>query len=210
MRIPFNFIAGPPAFAQRAQRNVITSSSEKAVVHHDNLVASRQLVSEAQSRGEPPRRFVRLTLARAAAYSRRQANRQPREARMRREIRIEKLGPPVSHYTDAVQFGNLLFVSGMVSVDGEGKVLHKGDVAAQTRKIFENMKLLLETAGAGFKDVLKVTLYLRNIEDRPKVNPVRQEFFGAARPASTLVEVNKLIDPDLLIEIEAVVGLPQK
>lgn len=129
---------------------------------------------------------------------------------MRREIRIEKLGPPVSHYTDAVQFGNLLFVSGMVSVDSQGHVLHKGDVAAQTRKIFDNMKLLLETAGAGFKDVLKVTLYLRNIEDRPKVNPVRQEFFGAARPASTLVEVNKLIDPDLLIEIEAVVGLPQQ
>jgi enamine deaminase RidA (YjgF/YER057c/UK114 family) len=51
---------------------------------------------------------------------------------------------------------------------------------------------------------------LRNIEDRPKVNPVRQEFFGSARPASTLVEVNKLIDPDLLIEIEAVAGIPGK
>lgn len=128
----------------------------------------------------------------------------------RREIRIEKLGPPVSHYTDAVQFGNMLFISGMVSVDSDGKVLHKGDVVGQTRKIFENMKLLLETAGAGFKDVLKVTLFMRNIEDRPKVNPVRQEFFGSTRPASTLVEINKLIDPDLLIEIEAVVGLPQK
>jgi reactive intermediate/imine deaminase len=128
----------------------------------------------------------------------------------RREIRIEKLGPPVSHYTDAVQFGNLLFISGMVSVDGDGKVLHKGDVVGQTRKIFENMKLLLETARASFKDVLKVTLFMRNIEDRPKVNPVRQEFFGSTRPASTLVEINKLIDPDLLIEIEAVVGLPQK
>jgi reactive intermediate/imine deaminase len=128
----------------------------------------------------------------------------------RREIRIEKLGPPVSHYTDAVRFGNLLFISGMVSVDSSGKVLHKGDVAAQTRKIFENMKLLLETEGAGFRDVLKVTLFLRNIEDRPKVNPVRQEFFGSARPASTLVEVNKLIDPDLLIEIEAVAGIPGK
>lgn len=129
---------------------------------------------------------------------------------MRREIRIEKLSPPVSHYTDAVQFGNLLFISGMVSVDSNGKVMHRGDVAAQTRKIFENMKLLLETAGAGFKDVLKVTLFLRNIEDRAKVNPVRQEFFGSARPASTLVEINKLIDPDLLIEIEAVAGIPEK
>jgi 2-iminobutanoate/2-iminopropanoate deaminase len=129
---------------------------------------------------------------------------------VRREIRIEKLGPPVSHYTDAVQFGNMLFISGMVSVDSDGKVLHKGDVVGQTRKIFENMKLLLETAGASFKDVLKVTLFMRNIEDRPKVNPVRQEFFGTTRPASTLVEINKLIDPDLLIEIEAVVGLPQR
>lgn len=128
---------------------------------------------------------------------------------MRQEIRIEGLGPPVSHYTDAVRFGDLLFISGVVSVDGDGNVVGKGDAVAQTRRIFANMKKILDEVGAGFGDVLKVTLYLRNIEDRPKINPVREEVFGQARPASTLVEIAKLIHPDLLVEIEAVVGIPK-
>ncbi len=127
----------------------------------------------------------------------------------RKEIRLPELGPPVSHYTDAVRFGNLVFVSGLVSVDGEGRVLHKGDVVGQARKIFENMATLLETEGCGLGDVLKVTVFLRNMEDRAKINPVRQEVFGDTRPASTLVEIAKLVDPDMLIEIEAVAGVPE-
>ncbi len=128
---------------------------------------------------------------------------------MRKEIRIEGLGPPVSHYTDAVRFGNLLFISGMVSADGDGNVVAVGDVAGQTRKIFENMGKILESEGCGFGDILKVTLYMRNMEDRPKINPVRQQVFGDARPASTLVEINKLVHPDMLIEIDAVAGIAE-
>ena len=67
---------------------------------------------------------------------------------------------------------------------------------------------MLDAAGAGFGDVLKVTVFLKNIDDRARINPVRQEFFGTARPASTLVEISRLVRPDLLVEIEAVVGLP--
>lgn len=126
----------------------------------------------------------------------------------RQEIRIEELGPAVSHYTDAVRFGDLLFISGIVSWDKNGNVVGKGDAAAQTRQIFASMKRIMDEVGAGFGDVLKVTVFLRNMEDRPKINPVRQEVFGNARPASTLVEVAKLVDPDLLVEIEAVVGIP--
>ena len=129
---------------------------------------------------------------------------------MRKEIRIQGLGPPVSHYTDAVRFGDLMFVSGIVSVDGDGNVVGRGDAVAQTRQIFANMKRILEAEGAGFGDVLKVTVYMRNIEDRPAINPVREEVFGETRPASTLVEVAKLVHPDLLVEIEAVVGIPSK
>jgi enamine deaminase RidA (YjgF/YER057c/UK114 family) len=70
------------------------------------------------------------------------------------------------------------------------------------------MKLILEEAGAGFGDVLRVTVYLTHIDDRPKINPVRQEFFGETRPASTLVEVSSLVVPGMRVEIEAVVGLP--
>ncbi len=127
---------------------------------------------------------------------------------MRREIRIDGLGPPVSHYCDAVRFGDLLFISGMVAADADGKLVGKGDVVAQARKVFENMGRILESEGCGFADVLKVTVFLRNMEDRPKINPVRQEVFGDSRPASTLVEIAKLVDPDMLIEIEAIAGVP--
>jgi 2-iminobutanoate/2-iminopropanoate deaminase len=127
----------------------------------------------------------------------------------RQEIRIEELGPAISHYTDAVRFGGLLYISGLVSWDKDGKVVGKGDAAEQTRRIFAAMKRIMDEVGAGFDDVLKVTVFLRNMEDRPKINPVRQEVFGDSRPASTLVEVAKLVDPDLLVEIEAVVGIPE-
>ena len=127
---------------------------------------------------------------------------------VRQEFTVAGLAPPISHYCDAVRFGDLLFISGLVGVDADGKVVGEGDAARQTRQIFENMRRVLEAAGAGFGDVLKVTVFLTNIEDRARINPVRQEFFGAARPASTLVEVSRLVRPDLLVEIEAVVGLP--
>ncbi|HEX3538693.1 MAG TPA: RidA family protein [Stellaceae bacterium] len=128
----------------------------------------------------------------------------------REEFSIPGLSPPISHYCDAVRFGDLLFISGLVGVDEHGKVVGQDDTARQTRQIFENMKKVLDAAHACFADVLKVTVFMTNIDDRPLINPVRQEFFGAVRPASTLVEVRKLVRPDLLLEIEAVVGLPQR
>jgi 2-iminobutanoate/2-iminopropanoate deaminase len=70
------------------------------------------------------------------------------------------------------------------------------------------MKLVLDAAGAGFGDVLKVTVYLTDVNDRKKINPVRQQYFGAARPASTLIGVGELAIPGMKVEIEAVVGLP--
>ena len=127
----------------------------------------------------------------------------------REEFSVAGMAPPISHYCDAVRFGDLLFISGIVGVDEGGRVVGEGDAARQTRQLFENMKKVLDAAGAGFADVLKVTVFLTNIDDRARINPVRQEFFGSARPASTLVEVSKLVRPDLLVEIEAVVGLPQ-
>ena len=127
----------------------------------------------------------------------------------REEFAVASLAPPISHYCDAVRFGDLLFI-GLVGVDDKGKVVGDGDAARQTRQIFENMKKVLAGAGARFADVLKVTVFMTNIDDGPLINPVRQEFFGPARPASTLVEVRRLVRPDLLLEIEAVVGLPQR
>ena len=124
----------------------------------------------------------------------------------RQEYMIEGLMPPISHYCDAVRWGDLLFVSGVAPVDAKGKVV-SDDPAAQTRQIFQNMKAILDAAGASFADVLKVTVYLTDVEDRKKINPVRQEFFGTARPASTLIGVQALAIPGMKVEIEAVVGL---
>ena len=123
------------------------------------------------------------------------------------EIRVPELAEPISHYTDAVRAGELLFVSGCVPVDGEGRIV-PGDVVAQTRQVFANIEAVLQAAGAGVGDVVKLTVFLVDIDDRPAVNTVRQAIFGDVRPASTLVEVSKLAVPGARIEIEAVALLP--
>jgi len=126
----------------------------------------------------------------------------------RREITLDGLADPISHYTDAVVAGELLFISGLVGVDGEGALVGGDDVAAQARQVFENMRAVLDEAGCRFEDVVKVTVYLTDVDDRPKINPVRQEVFGHARPASTLVEVSGLAIPGAKVEIEAIALIP--
>ncbi|MGZ8783504.1 MAG: RidA family protein [Gaiellaceae bacterium] len=126
----------------------------------------------------------------------------------RREIRVDGLAEPISHYTDAVVAGGLLFISGLVGVDARGALVGGDDVAAQARQVFANMRVVLAEAGCGFEDVVKVTVYLTDVDDRPKINPVRQEVFGEARPASTLVEVSGLAVPGAKVEIEAVALIP--
>lgn len=129
--------------------------------------------------------------------------------RRRQELSVPGLPEAISHYTDAVRFADLLFISGMTAHNERNELVGEGDAALQTRQILENIGKVLAAAGATFADVLKVTVYLTDIEDRKLINPVRQEFFGAARPASTLVEVSKLALPGMKVEIEAVVGLPE-
>jgi 2-iminobutanoate/2-iminopropanoate deaminase len=125
----------------------------------------------------------------------------------RREVMVEGLATPLSHYADAVIAGDALYISGIVPVDENGAVV--GDeVVGQARQVFAIMARVLAAAGATPADVVKVTVYLLDIDDRPKINPLRQEFFGAARPASTLVEVSRLAVDGALLEIEAVAHLP--
>jgi 2-iminobutanoate/2-iminopropanoate deaminase len=121
----------------------------------------------------------------------------------REEIRVPGLAEPISHYTDAVRAGDLLFISGCVPVDADGRLV-PGDVVAQTRQVFANIGAVLAASGAEFGDVVKVTVFLVDVDDRAAVNTVRQEVFGAARPASTLVEVSRLAIPGARIEVEAV------
>jgi 2-iminobutanoate/2-iminopropanoate deaminase len=127
----------------------------------------------------------------------------------RREIAVEGLAAPLSHYTDAVATGDTLYLSGIVPVDADGEVVGGDDVVAQARQVFDTMRRVLAAAGAVPADVVKVTVYLLDVDDRPLINPVRQEFFGSTRPASTLVEVSRLAVPGARLEIEAVAHLGQ-
>jgi reactive intermediate/imine deaminase len=127
----------------------------------------------------------------------------------RKEYRVEGQAEPISHFTDAVRAGNLLYVSGIVAVDPDGSLVGGDDVVAQTRQVFENMRTVLAAAGCGFEDVVKVTIFLTDVDDRPLINPVRQEVFGETRPASTLVEVPRLAVDGAKVEIECVALIPQ-
>lgn len=126
---------------------------------------------------------------------------------LRMELALPDAAAPLSHYTDAVRFGNLLFCSGIVALDAENNVVAPGDVVGQAEFIFATMGRILEQAGAGFADILRVTVYLLDVKDRTRINRVRQKFFGPARPASTLIGVRELALPGLLIEVEAIAGL---
>jgi 2-iminobutanoate/2-iminopropanoate deaminase len=126
----------------------------------------------------------------------------------REEIRIDRLAEPISHFTDGVLAGGFLYVSGIVAVDGDGRLVGGDDVVAQTRQVFETMRVILGAGGCGFEDVVKVTVFLTDIDDRPLINPVRQEIFGATRPASTLVEVPRLAVQGARVEIECIALVP--
>jgi len=126
----------------------------------------------------------------------------------REEIRVKSQAEPISHFTDAVRAGELLFVSGIVAVDRDGHLVGGDDVVEQIRQVFRNMGEVLTAAGCGFADVVKVTVFLTDIADRPRINPVRQEVFGHARPASTLIEVSRLAVEGARVEIECVAIVP--
>jgi 2-iminobutanoate/2-iminopropanoate deaminase len=123
---------------------------------------------------------------------------------VRKEIRVAGQPEPISHYTDAVLAGDLLFVSGCVPVDADGRLVGGDDVVAQARQTFANVGAVLAAGGSSFADVVKVTIFLTDVDDRPEINPIRQEFFGETRPASTLIEASRLAIPGAKIEVEAV------
>ena len=129
---------------------------------------------------------------------------------MRQEFRVPSLNQPIGHYCDAVRFGDLVYLSGCGPVDADLNLVGGEDVAAQARQVFLNMLAILEAVGATFADILKVTVYLTDVNDRVAIGPVRKEFFGASKPASTLIGIKELAVPGMKIEVEAVVGLSRR
>jgi len=122
-------------------------------------------------------------------------------------ILTEKVSPPLGNYSHAIRVGDLLFIAGQVAVDREGKLVGKGDAAAQTRQAMENIRNLLEAAGATFENVVKLNIYVTSMEERQAMARARLPFLKEPYPTSTLVEVKQLASPDFLVEIEAVAAL---
>ena len=105
----------------------------------------------------------------------------------------------------AVPSGRMVFVSGQVARGVDGQLVGRGDIQAQTRKVLENIRSVLAEAGATMNDVTKVTVFVTNLAEHfSAIHEVRAEFFSSDYPASTLVEISRLVDPDMLIEIEAI------
>ena len=108
---------------------------------------------------------------------------------------------PVSHYCHGVVAGEHLWISGTVGIAADGSI--PGDVVDQFQICLDNIDSVLSAAGGKPDQIVKVVVYLTDINDRPKINPLRQVYFGDHRPASSLLEVSELIKPELKVEIEA-------
>ena len=122
----------------------------------------------------------------------------------------DDLAPPIG-YSHVVELppGRLVWTSGQVALDAERNVVGAGDWEAQTRQVFENVTRALSAAGAGWPDVVKLTLYVVDVAELPTIRAVRDEFVDSeSPPTSSLVQVAGLVHPDLLLEVEAVAWIP--
>jgi 2-iminobutanoate/2-iminopropanoate deaminase len=120
---------------------------------------------------------------------------------------IQTLNAPaaIGPYSQAMQVGDFLFTSGQIPLRADG-TLNDGDITVQTLQVFENLKAVVEAAGASLDKVIKTTVFLKNLDDFVPMNKVYGETFGTHTPARSTVQVAKL-PRDVLVEIEAIVSL---
>jgi len=118
--------------------------------------------------------------------------------------------PIRGYYSNSVRVsaGPLLFISGQVALDPEGRIVGKGDVRAQTVQVLENIRTILRANGADMQDVVSVTVYITDIGFLDRITDIRMQYFPSNGPSSAIVEIAKLAMPELLIEIAAVAAVP--
>jgi enamine deaminase RidA (YjgF/YER057c/UK114 family) len=130
---------------------------------------------------------------------------------MKKQITSDKIRQPTGHFSQATMIearGKLVFISGMTARRADGSIAGIGDIEAQTKQVCENLKSAVETAGGNMDDIVRVDVYVRNMEHFDKIHKVRREYFKAPAQASTMVEICKMTSPDYLIEINAIAVLP--
>ena|SRR5277367_5507400 len=110
---------------------------------------------------------------------------------------------PIVGYSRAVRVGDYIWVSGTTATDGQGKIVGKDDPYLQAKQAIANIETALTHAGAGLGDVVRTRIYVRDISQWKAIGRAHGEAFAAIRPATAMVEVSRLVDPEMLVEIEA-------